>query len=366
MLGLTAFVAILAFVYFTSVSAVERIGVLLESGQNTEFIKTELEGMFYGNGAMTIAFVFLLLFFMLIVADAILVKPLKRLAFIISTLDLEKPSSFPAPHGASPEELVVIFKSLEEMVASARQMHTRDAEISRTKSDFISTAAHQLRTPLTGIRWAIEALEKDPALPADKKQIVKDASEKSKQLVGVVKTLLDVSAIESGKYHYEFVPTDLLALAKGVMDSVSTMAKERGIIVSVTPPVDLPLALADKERIRWVVENLVENAVRYTPRGGSVSILFETAADRVFFYVRDTGIGIPPQDSVNIFERFYRGKSASTKENEGNGLGLYIARNIIRDHKGDLSFRSNQDGIGTTFFFSLPVATSPQGATLSS
>jgi two-component system sensor histidine kinase BaeS len=120
--------------------------------------------------------------------------------------------------------------------------------------------------------------------------------------------------------------------------------------------VQVPAVRADRERIKWVLSNIVENAVRYTPAGGTVQLGLALGPGIVFIHVRDTGIGIEPKDRSNIFERFYRAENAIAKENAGNGLGLYIARTIATDHGGDLNFKENTDGPGTTFTLSLPIA----------
>jgi two-component system sensor histidine kinase BaeS len=116
----------------------------------------------------------------------------------------------------------------------------------------------------------------------------------------------------------------------------------------------LPPIRADRQQIKWVLNNLIENAIRYTPAGGTVHILLQRAPGRVQVIVRDTGIGITPKDRNNIFERFYRAENAVAKENKGNGLGLYISRTIATDHGGDLNFDANENGPGTTFTLSLP------------
>ena len=118
----------------------------------------------------------------------------------------------------------------------------------------------------------------------------------------------------------------------------------------------VPLVRADKTQVKWVLNNVIENALRYTPAGGSVRVMLANAPGRVFVHVIDTGIGIKPEDRGNIFERFYRAENAVAKENAGNGLGLYIARTIATDHGGDLNFSPNKEGPGTTFTLSLPTA----------
>ncbi len=259
----------------------------------------------------------------------------------------------------APKEIQQLTRSFVDLMGSVEALHKRDTETSRVKSDFISTAAHQLRTPLTGVRWALEALQKSQ-LTEDQLALVKNAADKSHELVAIVGTLLDISAIESGKYKYRLVSADMAALLAGVGQDFEELAKSRGVSLLYKPVYKpgehLPEVRCDAERITWVLNNLVENAIRYTPEGGSVRLGARLRSDRVLVTVRDTGIGISPQDRGNIFERFFRGGNAIAKENQGNGLGLYIARTIATDHGGDLDFGSNSEGPGTTFTLSLPIA----------
>ena len=356
---LLAFVALIMVglvIYFLSLFAGTSINELFSLSLSSDVLQSEIQRIIYIQGIVIVLSFLIILGVLLATTDAILIKPLKELSQGIAALKGDMSTDLSHLSGSAPLEVSVIFDAVTGMIERVRAAHSRDMEMSRTKSDFISTAAHQLRTPLTGIRWAMEALQKEESLSPDKKQVIRDAAEKSKELIEVVRTLLDVSAIESGKYKYKFVAVDMLALARGVISEFEVFARERNVLVSVTAPEDMPYVRADEERIRWVIVNLIENAIRYTPAQGAVTVSFEPVGDRVFIYVSDTGIGIPPEDRVNIFERFYRGKNASVKENEGNGLGLYIARNVIRDHQGELSFKENSQGIGTMFFFSLPIA----------
>lgn len=255
----------------------------------------------------------------------------------------------------APYEIENIVSSLEGLAKRVEEAQLRSREVVRSKTDFISTAAHQLRTPLTGIRWTLEALAKDPSLDAAKKTMVQDALTKNHQLIDIVKTLLDVSAVESGKYHYDFKPLELPPLILEVIAALKEAAYRQGVSVSFIPPEYAPDVFADKARIRGVLTNLIENAIRYTPRGGSVTVSLQPVKTHVIVTVSDTGIGVPDSEKNNIFERFYRASNAATMQNAGNGLGLYIARNVIRDHGGELQFKANENGVGTSFFFSLPV-----------
>lgn len=254
----------------------------------------------------------------------------------------------------APKEIHRLMRSFVGLLQGVEATHKRDTEVSRVKSDFISTAAHQFRTPLTGIRWALEALG-NGELTEEQRALVKNATDKSHELVGIVGTLLDISAIESGKYQYKLAPVDIGQLAAEVVADFKVPAESRTISLSYIPGENLPLVRADRERVKWVLNNLIENAIRYTPASGAVRVTASSTDERVTVAVRDTGIGIPGTDRANIFERFYRAKNAIAKENEGNGLGLYIARTIANDHGGDLNFASNTEGPGTTFTLSLPI-----------
>jgi signal transduction histidine kinase len=283
------------------------------------------------------------------------IKPLRS---IISAMEAYMTTGVRAPLADTenaPKEiksLGEVFKQFRDKVETA---HRIDTETARVKSDFISTAAHQLRTPLTGIRWALEALEKEN-LTENQIALVKSAREKSHDLVDVVGTLLDISSIESGKFNYKFAPLDLQKLVASIATDFGEMAVRQQVsLFYAKDDAELPKVRADESRIKWILNNLIENAVQYTPPGGTVRVSTDAGSGRVFVRVRDTGIGIPDADRANIFERFYRGSNAKEKENKGNGLGLYIARTIATDHGGDLHFEPNENGPGTTFVLSLPV-----------
>ncbi len=259
-------------------------------------------------------------------------------------------------YDGAPSEIRSLGTAFVNFADKVDEGHKRDLEISRVKSDFISTAAHQLRTPLTGIRWALEALQLE-ALTDAQKTLVVNATEKSHQLVAVVGTLLDISAIESGKYKYVFVTVDVAALLSEIARDFEPLAtKAQVALFYEKSATEVMPVRADRERIRWVLNNLIENAIRYTPAGGTVRLTAESATGRTYIRVEDSGIGIAPEDQGNIFERFYRAPNAIAKENGGNGLGLYIARTIATDHGGDLNFRANEGSPGTTFTLSLPLA----------
>jgi signal transduction histidine kinase len=288
---------------------------------------------------------------------SVLVTPLRSVLAAMSAF-AERGERLPLPGVESaPMEINTLANVFAGFMDRVETSHQKDAEVSRVKSDFISTAAHQLRTPLTGIRWALEALQAEP-LNESQQVLVKSAVDKSHDLVAIVGTLLDISSIESGKYNYQFAMMDLGALVGEVANDFVPLAGQRQVSLVYTPSEQpLPPIRGDRDRIKWILNNLIENGIRYTPAGGSIRIATGIAASHIQVRVSDTGIGIPQTERGNIFERFYRAGNAIAKENAGNGLGLYIARTIATDHGGDLDFVSNEGGTGTTFILSFPLVT---------
>ncbi len=285
-----------------------------------------------------------------------IIKPVKTIGLAMNEF-AQHNRQMPLPHlDKSIIEVSSFVEAFQEYTNNVERVHNRDMEVSRMKSDFISTAAHQLRTPMTGIRWALEALQTS-GLNADQQVLVDSAVTKSRDLVTIIGTLLDISAIESGKYKYKFEPVNMSDVLEEITRDFSPLAQTRQVTLYYEKSeVPLAKAKADRERIKWVLNNLVENAIRYTPAGGTVRVFMDAGLGRIFIHVKDSGIGIKEGDRASIFERFYRAQNAIQKENSGNGLGLYIARTIATDHGGDLNFEGNKDGAGTTFTFSLPVA----------
>ena len=348
LLLLLAFVLLLAYIFWSPFDAALPV---MQAQQ--------LHGLVIEYAIIAFALNILIFFFLFLLLDRIFIRPVKFVAQAMQEF-AEHRTLTPLPRfSQATAETRTLAKVFVEFTDNVEQVHVRDMEISRVKSDFISTAAHQLRTPLTGIRWALEALEKEQ-LTEDQRALVKSAVDKSHDLVAVVGTLLDISSIESGKHKYNFEPTDLQALTAEVTADFARAAEQSKVsTIYLRGDAVLPPARADRQQVKWVLNNLVENAIRYTPAGGRVTVTTEAGAGRILIKVHDTGIGITAQDRNNIFERFYRAGNAIAKENAGNGLGLYIARTIATDHGGDLNFEPNTDGPGTTFTLSIPTVDAP-------
>jgi NtrC-family two-component system sensor histidine kinase KinB len=226
------------------------------------------------------------------------------------------------------------------------------------KKDLFSTVSHQLKTPLTSIRMAIHLLleEKIGTLNEKQADLLISARDESERLFAILEDLLDISRIESGNVRMNLTAVSPYELVEETVESFRREAQDKGIMLEKDLARDLPEVAADPARISHVLGNLLSNAVKYTPVGGKVLVSAKPGKGKVIFYVADNGIGIPKEYHAKVFEKFFRipaqGKAQAQGSDRGEGLGLAIAKEIIKAHDGDISFKSSE-GKGTTFEFSL-------------
>lgn len=239
-------------------------------------------------------------------------------------------------------------------IDGAVQDVTERKEAEQMKSDFVSFVTHQLRTPLSGIKWLLE-LADAPDVPAEAASYVQDARASADRLIQLVNDLLDVSRLESGKVAVHAEPVDLAVLTSEAVRELMPIANEKHQQVALPSATDIPMAEADRQLSKEVILNLLSNAVRYTPDGGTIRIEWRRADGLIEWAVHDTGIGVPAAGQHRLFEKFYRADNASTAHTEGTGLGLYIVRLIV-ERSGGKVWCESQEGVGSTFRFTLPAA----------
>lgn len=230
-------------------------------------------------------------------------------------------------------------------------------EVDQMKTGFLSVAAHQLRTPLSTIRWYLEMLN-DPEegrLKKNQKLFVENAYESLRKMIGLVNRLLAVTRLEAGRVPVKPAPTHLGRLTREIVEDLRVKLRERKLDVRVNAPEDLPEVQLDPTLAREVFANLVENAIRYTPDGGSIVIEIQDSGEVLRWTVKDTGIGIPKDQQAKVFEKFFRASNAVTHDAAGSGLGLYLARFIVGTWNGEIGFES-AEGKGTTFRMTVPKA----------
>ena len=231
---------------------------------------------------------------------------------------------------------------------------TQEREISRMKSDFVSFATHQLRTPLTGIRWMLELAASETDLPAEAATYVRDARASAERLIGLVNDLLDISRLERGTLGTALEPVDLEAVTQSVLDEIGVLGRDKAHCLSVTAGGDVPPVMADPQLLRQAIMNLISNAIKYTPAGGLVAIRVGREGSRAMWSIQDTGIGVPKRSQARLFEKFHRADNAQAVETEGTGLGLCLVR-LILDQFGGRVWCESEEGRGSTFTFTLPI-----------
>ncbi|NTV22159.1 MAG: hypothetical protein HGB03_01140 [Candidatus Yonathbacteria bacterium] len=258
----------------------------------------------------------------------------------------------------SVREDVKTREEIEALVKRLRVANEHLRELDKQKTEFVSIASHQLRTPLTAIKgYSSMILDGSFGKVCDEvKDPVMRIFRSSERLVDTVEDFLNVARIEQGRMSYDMEYIDMYPLVKEIVEELFYTAQEKGVSLSLIPCRARCLAFADKGKIRQVVLNLVDNAVKYTPSGSvEVSVKEEILGRKTFvtFTVTDTGIGIPDAFVGELFGKFNRAENSSTYHANGSGVGLYVANEIVKAHHGVIEVKS-EEGKGTTFSVTLP------------
>jgi len=232
----------------------------------------------------------------------------------------------------------------------------RLAEANRMKSEFVSIVSHQLRSPLSNLKWAIELLMSGKLGKIEEKQTeyFKILKENSDRMGELIKDLLIVSRIETAKLPIKKMEFSLEDLVKELIKELTPFALASNVEIKFLNKEDLPKVFADPSQIRLVIENLLDNAIRYIKGIGVVEIKIESQEKNIYFEIRDNGVGIPKEEQKYIFQKFFRSENVLKYQTQGSGLGLYISKAIIEKSEGEIGFKS-QEGIGSTFWFTLPL-----------
>lgn len=270
-------------------------------------------------------------------------------------MSLERPDHLRVP------VMIVVSPLLNgsELLGAIAVFHdvTEERRLDYMKSEFISLASHQLRTPLSSISWYLELLKTDDteALTETQKAYVEEMTAASQRMVNLIDALLHVSKIEGGGIQPDFQPVDLSALVRAVAEDTRPVAKERKISLETSVPDGVTVA-TDPTLVQIVLHNMLSNAVKYSEAGGAIIVALSVSPSAATVTVEDTGVGIPLDEQKYLFTRLFRASNATKSDTTGSGLGLYISRIIAEQLKGRISFVSTE-GKGASFTLELPLDT---------
>jgi signal transduction histidine kinase len=242
------------------------------------------------------------------------------------------------------------------------QQNKRLRELDRLKDEFLSLVSHELRTPLTSIRGYLELVLDEEAgeVNAEQRRFLLAVERNSRRLLRLVGDLLFVAQADAGRLTLERARVDVAALAADCVEAARPVADQRSIdLVLATAPV--PTLVGDRGRLAQVLDNLVSNALKFTPEGGRVEVRTGSVDEHVVLEVVDSGIGIPAAEQPRLFERFFRTATATERAIPGTGLGLAIVKAIVEAHGGRISFASTPNE-GTTFTIELPLRAEAESA----
>jgi len=262
------------------------------------------------------------------------------------------------------EEFDQITRQLVKRELEVAHANQRLAELDVAKSDFVSVAAHQLRTPLTGIKWSYTALldpETGP-LTAEQKEIAENGLASISNTLDLINDLLNVAHIEEGKMKFEIKRQSIFPVFKKAVEGFRLIADEKKITLAVKIPDEsgFPDVDIDAEKMELAITNLLDNAVKYTPNGGRIDFSISQEQGLVRMVVQDSGIGIPKDQKNRLFSKFFRADNATAVQTSGTGLGLYMVKKIIDRHGGKIVVDSTE-GKGTAFVITIPEISAKKG-----
>lgn len=262
-------------------------------------------------------------------------------------------------------EKAQIYSELQETSANLREANQQLAQLDKAKSEFLSIASHQLYTPLTALRGYLSMLQEGDfgAIPEKQRDVMGILRASSDRLIALIRNLLDISRIESGRLELSSESVDLVAMTRElVTELVPNAARKRLVLTFHEPVARVPHVVADAQRVRQVLLNCLDNAIKYTDTG-RIDVRVDRSGHDILYTVQDTGRGMAPEDLRRVFGKFVRvGGGAGYRmghRTEGTGLGLFVARQIVREHRGDIWVESPGSNKGSTFFVKLPAEGTP-------
>ncbi|MCC2630858.1 MAG: sensor signal transduction histidine kinase, partial [Candidatus Paceibacter sp.] len=256
------------------------------------------------------------------------------------------------------EKIEKLAKDLEKSNERLEEANERLKELDKLKSEFVSLATHQIRSPLTAIKGYVSLIQEGDYGPISNE--VKGAldviQQSSNNLVTIVGDFLDVSRIEQGKMKYDFTKFDVQKLTQQVVTELKPNVEKRGLVLNFSYDEDKNyMTVGDLGKLKQVIGNIIDNSIKYTPKGHIDVAVVKPTENKILIRVSDTGVGINPNVIPKLFQKFSRASNANEVNILGTGLGLYVAKQMIEAHKGRVWAESEGEGKGSKFYIELPV-----------
>jgi len=243
---------------------------------------------------------------------------------------------------------------LERLSTSLNHMISRLEEAIHGSKQFVADASHELRTPITVMRGELESLAQEPQLPRETRERLGSVLEEVARLAEIVESLFALSRLDAGEVHAEWLRLDLAELAASTAEQMNLLAEDKQVAVECDSTRGVTVE-GDRARLKQVIVNLLDNAIKYTPGGGRVRLSVRREAGFAVLEVSDNGVGIPAEALPHVFKRFYRVDRSRSREQGGAGLGLAIVKSICSAHGAELEVQSTP-GQGSTFRMRQPLA----------
>lgn len=253
-------------------------------------------------------------------------------------------------------QLGEVNEELVEMNKSFIMANKRLRELDQLKTEFISVASHQLRTPLSAIKWVLKMLIDGDVgkLTREQKDLLEKGYQSNERMISLINDLLNVSRIEEERFQYRFVESSIVDVVDRLVEEMRMMMEKKSLQFEKKIDRHIPLMRIDPQKMHLAIQNLLDNAIKYTPDGGKILVRISRDGEDIIFSIQDSGVGIPQDQVDRVFSKFFRGDNVIRMQTQGTGLGLFIARSIIEKHSGTISFESHE-GRGTTFTFRIPI-----------
>ncbi|MBT4349509.1 GAF domain-containing protein [bacterium] len=279
----------------------------------------------------------------------------------ISSLDIEMMTSLTNQVGIVSRNLE-LYENLQKVNKDLHEANTHLKVLDKAKSEFLSIASHQLRTPISAIKGYLSMMIDGDfgKIPNNISKLISDLFESASRLARTINVFLNVSRIEAGRLKLDKHAVQIDTMVTSVITELQNAAINKGIKLSyIKSKQEVPLIYADNDKLREVVLNLIDNAIKYTPKG-SIEVFLEFNEQVLTFISRDTGIGIHTEEARTLFRKFVRGDGVAQIHTGGSGLGLFIAQKIVKEHDGRIWVESEGKGKGSVFKFEVPIATEKQ------